>query len=51
MIAKRKRVLGHQKVPDGRVLELLVASEDWLRETAAHLPYLARARLRLLGMA
>jgi radical SAM superfamily enzyme YgiQ (UPF0313 family)/GT2 family glycosyltransferase len=51
MIAKRKRVLGHQKVPDGRILELLVASEDWLRETAAHLPYLARARLRLLGMA
>jgi anaerobic magnesium-protoporphyrin IX monomethyl ester cyclase len=50
MVAKRKRVLGHQKVPDVQILELLTASEAWLRETAAHLPALSRARLRLMGL-
>jgi len=51
MMAKRKRVLGHQKVPDGRIDELLHQSEDWLREMAPHLTNLSRARLRVLGMA
>ncbi len=50
MIAKRKRVLGHQKVPDQRVLDLMRESEALLRETAAQLPALSRARLRLQGL-
>lgn len=51
MVAKRKRVLGHQKVPDERIVELLQQSEAQLREMAPHLPGLPRARLRLLGLA
>jgi len=51
MVAKRKRVLGHQKVPDDRIAELLLESEGWLREMSPHLSRLSRARLRVLGMA
>jgi anaerobic magnesium-protoporphyrin IX monomethyl ester cyclase len=51
MVAKRKRILGHQKVPDQRVLELMLESETFLRETAALLPKLSRLRLRLMAMA
>ena len=51
MVAKRKRVLGHQKVPDERVAELLSQSEDWLREMTPHLGRLSGARLRVLGLA
>jgi hypothetical protein len=50
MVAKRKRVLGHQKVPDQRILELLLESEERLREMTAHLPRLSQARVRLMGV-
>jgi GT2 family glycosyltransferase len=51
MMAKRKRVLGYQKVPDDRISELMRESEGWLKETASHLPRHAQVRLRLMGMA
>ena len=51
MVAKRKRILGHQKVPDQRIIELMMESEGFLRETAAHLSRVAKARIRLMGMA
>jgi radical SAM superfamily enzyme YgiQ (UPF0313 family)/GT2 family glycosyltransferase len=51
MVAKRKRVLGHQKVPDQRILELLLSSEEQLREMTMHLPRLSQARVRLMGVA
>lgn len=51
MVAKRKRILGFQKVPDERILELMCESETWLRETAEHLSGPARLRLRVMGMA
>jgi GT2 family glycosyltransferase len=50
MIAKRKRVLGHQKVPDQRILELMLESETLLQEMAEQLPPLSSARLRMMGM-
>jgi len=50
MVAKRKRVLGLQKVNDDRILELMEESEEWLMETAEHLEALPRTRLRLMGM-
>ncbi len=50
MVAKRKRVLGLQKVNDERMLELMEESEQWLLETAEHLETLPRTRLRLMGM-
>jgi len=51
MVAKRKRILGFQKVPDDRILELMKESECFLRETASHLPAHARLRMRVMGMA
>ena len=51
MVAKRKRVLGFQKVPDDRILELMHQSEGWLRETADHLPKHKKLRMRVMGMA
>ncbi len=50
MMAKRKRVLGLQKVEDNRIVELMEESEGWLLETAEHLKALPKARLRLMGM-
>ena len=50
MVAKRKRVLGLQKVDDQRIIELMEESEVFLMETAEHLKSLPRARLRLMGM-
>ena len=51
MVAKRKRILGFQKVPDERIRELMLQSEEFLRETAAHLPRHSRLRMRIMGMA
>ena len=51
MVAKRKRILGFQKVPDDRILELMKESECFLRETAEHLPVHSRLRMRVMGMA
>ena len=50
MVAKRKRVLGLQKVTDERIIELMEESEVFLMETAEQLKTLPRARLRLMGM-
>ncbi len=51
MVAKRKRVLGHQKVSDQTILELLEQSESYLQEMAALVPLPQRARLRMMGLA